>query len=110
MGLMVLEELRARGGFHASVRLVALQSDPGADPLLAIGVAPWHGGYFPALMRPGALDGTKWQGVPDHLSLCFLSECPPELLASALRRWGRMRHVWVSCKDVSSGRPQHKVS
>ena len=77
---------------------------------MAIEVAPLNGRYFPILMRPGAMDGTKWQGVPDHLSLCFLSECPPELLASALRRWGRMRHVWVSCKDVSSGRPQHKVS
>ena len=78
--------------------------------LLAIEVAPWRGGYFPALMVPGALDATKWQGVPDHLSLCFVSECPPGLLAPALRRWGRRRHVWVSCKDVSSGRPQHKVS
>ena len=31
-------------------------------------------------------------------------------LAAALRRWGRRRHAWVSCKDVSSGTPQCKVS
>ena len=74
---LALEELNARGGFHASVRLVALQDAPGDDMLLAIQVAPWPGGYFPALMRPGALDSTKWQGLPDHLSLCFASECPP---------------------------------
>ena len=107
---MVVEELKDRGGFHASARLVALQSGPGEDPLWAIQVAPWRGRFFPTLMLPGALDGTKWQGVPEHLSLNFVSECPPGLLAAALHRWGRRRRVWISCKDVTSGRPLHKVS
>ena len=96
-----VQELRGRGGFHAYARLVALHSAPGQDPLLAIELTAC--GYFPALLLPGALDGTAWQGVPKHLSLCYAQECSPQLLAAALRRWGRRRRVWVSCARVSSG-------
>ena len=96
-------ELQRRGGFAAAVRLVALHQEPGGDPLLAIEVAPLEGQYFPQLLLPGALDGTEWEGVPPHLSLCFASECSDELLRRALRRWGRRRAAWVSCAHVTSG-------
>ena len=95
--------LKMRGGFAAAVQLVALHQEPGGDPLLAIEVAPLEGQYFPQLLLPGALDGTEWEGVPPHLSLCFASECSDELLRKALRRWGRRRAAWVSCARVTSG-------
>ena len=94
-----VEELRWRGGFWACARLVSLHSEPGEEPLLAIALE--RSGYFPDLMLPGALDGTRWEGVPVHLSLCFRSECPPWLLRAARRRW--RRRVWVSCLRVTSG-------
>ena len=98
-----VEELRARGGFWAVVRLVALHSAPGYSPLLALEIASIEGEYFPELMLPGALDGTEWEGVPAHLSLCFEEECPPRLLAAALLRWGGRQRVWAPCERVSSG-------
>ena len=96
-------KLQRRGGFYATARLVSIHSAPGEDPLLAVELSAYRGGYFPELMRPGALDGTVWEGVPTHLSLCFESECPGRLLAEARRRWRRPRRVWVSCHHVSSG-------
>ena len=98
-----VEALQQRGGFYAAARLVAMRSSPGEEPLLAVALEPWQGRFFPQLMLPGALDGTQWEGVPTHLSLCFLSECPDRLLNSARRRWGRRRRVWVSCSRVTSG-------
>ena len=96
-------ELERAGGFWASARLAALHSEPGAEPLLAIALAPWRTLPFPELMVRGALDGTCWEGVPPHLSLCYGSECPGALLEAALRKWGRPRRVWVSCGRVTSG-------
>jgi hypothetical protein len=98
-----VDALQQRGGFHAAVRLVAMHSSPGKEPLLAIALEQWQERFFPELMRPGALDGTEWEGVPVHLSLCYLSECPPRLLRSACHRWGRPRRVWVSSGRVSGG-------
>ena len=97
------EELERRGGFWASARLVAMHAKPGEEALLAIALSPWKSAYFPELMRVGALDGTCWEGVPPHLSLCFDNECPDMLLEAALRKWGRPRRVWVSCERVTSG-------
>jgi len=99
----LVARLKRRGGFFASARLVALHSAPGQDPLLALQLARQRGCYFPVLLLPGALDGTAWQGVPVHLSLCYAQECPPWLVAAAQRRWGHWRRVWVSCSRVSSG-------
>ena len=96
-------ELERRGGFWATARLVAMYGKAGEEALLAIALAPWKDAYFPELMRPGALDGTCWEGVPLHLSLCFESECSDMLLEEALRKWGRPRRVWVSCERVTSG-------
>ena len=98
-----VDDLQQKGGFWAQARLVALHSEPGAEPLLAIALAPWKMLPFPELMVCGALDGTCWEGVPPHLSLCYASECPGALLEVALRKWGRPRRVWVSCKRVTSG-------
>jgi len=98
-----VEELQARGGFWAVVRLVALHSAPGYSPLLALEVVAAEDEYFPALMLPGALNGTEWEGVPTHLSLCFEEECPLDLLEAALRRWGAPQRVWIPCERVTSG-------
>ena len=95
--------MQHKGGFWVQARLVALHDEPGREPLLAIALTPWKMLPFPELMLPGALNGTRWEGVPPHLSLCYESECPGVLLEAALRKWGVPRRVWVSCQRVTCG-------
>ena len=94
-------ELERRGGFWAYSELVRMESEPGADPLVALALSP--SGYFPNLLIEGALDGTDFDGVPPHISLAFGREIPRGLYRRLVRRWGRRRLIWVGCPRVTSG-------